>query len=85
MAFKQQNTILYIFAHPWFHSIRVFSEVPIWNSAEYGILSGIGFILRNSVKFFTVQFRGIPCRFMYMEFRIPSNENTIIEPITKDL
>jgi hypothetical protein len=55
---------------------RVFSEVPFWNSAEYGILYGIGFISRNSAKFFTVQFRGIPCRFVYTEFRIPSNENT---------
>jgi hypothetical protein len=42
-------------------------------------------IPRNSAKFFTVQFRRIPCRFVYTEFRIPSNENTIIEPITKDL
>ncbi len=64
---------------------RVFSEVPFWNSAEYGILYGIGFIPRNSAEFCTVQFRGIPCRFVYTEFRMPSNENTIIEPITKDL
>jgi hypothetical protein len=27
---------------------RVFSEVPFWNSAEYEILYGIGFIPRNS-------------------------------------
>ncbi len=27
---------------------RVFSEVPFWNSAEYGILYGIGFISCNS-------------------------------------
>jgi hypothetical protein len=26
----------------------VFSEVPFWNSAEYGILDGIDFISRNS-------------------------------------
>jgi hypothetical protein len=39
---------------------RVFSEVPFWNSAEYGILYGIDFISRNSAKFFTVQYRGIP-------------------------
>ncbi len=48
---------------------RVFSEVAFWNSAEYGILYGIGFISRNSAKFFTVQFHGIPCRFVYTEFR----------------
>ncbi len=52
----------------------MFSEVPFWNSAEYGILYGIGIISRNSAKFFTVQFRGIPCSFDYTEFRIPSNE-----------
>jgi hypothetical protein len=62
---------------------RVFSEVPFWNFAEYGILYGIYFISRNSAKFFTVQYRGIPYRFVYTEFRIPSKENTIIEPITK--
>ncbi len=42
-------------------------------------------IPRNSAKFVIVQFRGIPCRFVYTEFHIPSNENTVIEPITKDL
>ncbi len=30
-------------------------------------------ILRNSTKLFTVQFCGIPYRFVYTEFRIPSN------------
>jgi hypothetical protein len=35
--------------------IRVFSEVPFWNSAKYGILYGTDFISRNSAKFFTVQ------------------------------
>jgi hypothetical protein len=39
---------------------RVFSEVPFWNSAEYRILYGIGFISCNSAKFCTVQFPGIP-------------------------
>jgi hypothetical protein len=33
---------------------RVFSEVPFWNSAEYRILYGIGFISRNSAKFFAI-------------------------------
>jgi hypothetical protein len=61
---------------------RVF---PDWNSAEYRILYGIDFILRNSAKFFTAQSRGILYRFVYTKFRIPSNENTIIEPVTKDL
>jgi hypothetical protein len=32
----------------WWIKGRVFSEVPFWNSAEYGILYGIGFISRNS-------------------------------------
>ncbi len=59
----------------WFGNarIRVFSEVPLWNSAEYEIIYRTGFISRNSAKFFTVQFRGIPYRFVYTEFRIPSN------------
>jgi hypothetical protein len=55
---------------------RVFSEVPFWNSAESGILSGIDFISRNYAGLFTVQYRGIPYRFMFTEFRIPSNENS---------
>jgi hypothetical protein len=66
--------------------IRVFLEVPFWNSAEYGILYGTGFISRNSAKFFTVQFRGIPYRFVYTEFRIPSNLATafcIMQPGVK--
>jgi hypothetical protein len=66
--------------------IRVFSEVPFWNSAEYGILYGTGFISHNSAKFFTVQFRGIPYRFVYTEFRIPSNLATafcIMQPGVK--
>jgi hypothetical protein len=44
-------------------------------------------IPRNSAKFLlfnSAEFGGIPCRFVYTEFRISSNENTIIEPITKD-
>jgi hypothetical protein len=64
---------------------RVFSEVPFWNSAEYGILYGIGFIPRNFLLFNSAEFRRIPYRFVYTEFRIPLNENTITEPITKDL
>jgi hypothetical protein len=40
--------------------IRVFSQVPFWNSMEYGILYGIYFISRDSAKFFTVQYREIP-------------------------
>ncbi len=35
---------------------RAFSEVPFWNSAEYGI----DFTSRNSAEFFTVQYREIP-------------------------
>ncbi len=38
---------------------KVFSEVPFYNSAEYGILYGIDLISRNSAKFFTVQYREI--------------------------
>jgi hypothetical protein len=38
---------------------RLFSEVPFWNSAIYGILYGIDLILNNSAKFFTVQYRKI--------------------------
>jgi hypothetical protein len=41
-------------------AIRVFSEVLFWNSAVYGILYGIDFILRNSAKFLTAQSCGIP-------------------------
>ncbi len=51
----------------------MFLEVPFWNSAKYGILYGIGFISGNSAKFFTVHLRGIPYRFVYTGFRIPSN------------
>ncbi len=43
-----------------FIRIRVFSEVPFWNSAEYGIVYEIDFISRNSAEFFTVQYREIP-------------------------
>jgi hypothetical protein len=42
-------------------------------------------IPRNFLRFNSAEFRGIPCRYVYTEFRIPPNENTIIEPITKDL
>ncbi len=51
---------------------RVFSEVPFWNSAEYGILYGIGFISRNSAKFFTVQFRVGSCirNSVYLQMKI---------------
>ncbi len=50
---------------------RVFSEVPFWNSAEYGILYGIDFISRNFLLLNTAEFRGIPYKFVYTEFRIP--------------
>jgi hypothetical protein len=50
--------------------IRVFSEVPFWNSAEYGILIAIDFISRNSAEFFTVQYSEIPRN--SAEFRICS-------------
>jgi hypothetical protein len=46
-------------------------EVPIWNSAEYGILYRIYFISRNSAEF-----RGIPYKLVYTEFRTPSDENS---------
>ncbi len=65
---------------------RVLLEVPFWNFAEYGTLYGIGFISCNSTKFFTVQFRGILYRFVYTEFRIPSNLATafcIMQPGVK--
>ncbi len=52
----------------------MFSEVAFCNSAEYGILYGIDFISRNSAEFFTAQNREIPYRFVYTEFRMPSNE-----------
>ncbi len=42
-------------------------------------------IPRNFLLFNSAEFRGILCGFVSTEFRIPSNENTIIEPITKDL
>jgi hypothetical protein len=32
-------------------------------------------IPRNFLLFNSTEFRGIPCRFVYTEFRIPSNEN----------
>ncbi len=70
----------------WRIAARVFSEVPFWNSVEYGIVYRIGFISRNSAKCFTVQFRGIPDRFVYTEFRIPSNLATafcIMQPGVK--
>ncbi len=74
------NVLVHVSVHVSVHvhgpahvHVRVFSEVPFWNSAEYGILYGIGFISRNSAKFFTVQFCGIPFRFVYTEFCIPSN------------
>jgi hypothetical protein len=51
---------------------RVFSEVPFLNSAKYGILYGIGIISRNSVKFFTVQFRVGSCirNSIYLQMKI---------------
>ena len=61
----------------------MFSEVPYWNIEEYRILYRIDFISRNSVKFFyctisrnSVEFCGIPYRFVHTEFRKPSNENS---------
>ncbi len=55
------------------------------NTELYTELTFFHVIPCNSAKFFTVQYRGIPYRFVYTDFRIPSNENTILEPITKDL
>ncbi len=49
---------------------RVFSEVPFWNSAEYGILYGIDFILRNSAEFHGIYYCSIPRN--SAEFRIGS-------------
>jgi hypothetical protein len=63
----------------------VFSEVPFWNSVECGILYGIDFRTRNSAKKFTVKYHGIRYWFLYVEFCISSNENSIIQPITKNL
>jgi hypothetical protein len=66
------------------------SEVPFWNSAEYGILYGIAFISRNSAKkciVLTVQYREIPRNSIlvcvYGIPYTPSNENSIIKKLKK--
>ncbi len=56
---------------------RVFSEVPFWNSAEYGIyteLTVFRVIPQNFLLFNTAKFRGILYKFVYTEFRIPLND-----------
>ncbi len=71
----------------------MFSAVPLCGiprNAEF--LYGIG-ISRNSAKFREIlystvrrnsaEIHGIPYRFVYMEFRIPSNGNSIVKKLKK--